>query len=452
MPETSAPVLATAEDNDRRRTSSHGSQGRELGPNATFSNFHSGTALALESLPANFSHWLQYFVCEFTPSTFPTVHIRHECDILRIAATEGSQALLHALCAISTIHQILVLGNAAPDQSIKGCTDLNGVGRTFLNHKQRAVVLLRKDLSIPGAFQISSSVATVALLLMIESLSGDTTTAGTHKFGLLELVKRYCASNFPLQLMVSDVSMADIKSATSTLARPSIRLSDKRLSDFEKLKYLPFDPYRLDLAALGSGFVTKKMGFKLGSDLVLLLCAMRNLINDVERIVDTKPVVADVNGTHFLALEHQLLSSPSATSPDRLVNTRLAELCRIGAILYCNLCLWTWPRNATLINNLLFHLRAAISSWISIPDALEQHQVLLWLYFMGDFACPNAEERQWYFEGMGSLLAPLKILREDDFRSVLADFFYVDRLMGHHLEDCYAKISYRNPRERSLLP
>ena len=311
--------------------------------------------------------------------------------------------------------------------------------------------LLRKDLSAQGDFQKSSSVATVALLLMIESLSGSTTTADAHRFGLLELLKCYSPNKTPLHLMVSDVLMSDIKSATSSLSKPSFGLSDEWVSGFERLKYLPFGAHRPDLAALGSGFLATNVGPNLGSAFLLLLCAMRNLINDVERIVDLKLLVPDGNGSHFLVLEHQLLSLQSGKNQNRLVSTLLAEACRIGAILYCNLCMWTWPKSATLIKNLLSHLRAAISRWKLEACAFEHCQTLLWLHFIGDFACSTIGERQWYLEGMTDLLEPLNISREDHFRSVLAKFFYVDRLMGTYLKDCYSKISRNTTHENFLL-
>jgi hypothetical protein len=329
------------------------------------------------------------------------------------------------------------------DTSTVAPEDTGEMQRAFLNHKQRAVISLQTNLSNPADFQNTSSLATIALLLMIESLSGDTTTAEAHRSGLSQLAKCSGGTQKPSNFMVSDVLMSDIKSATSSLSQPSMRPCAAWLSDFDRLKHQPFFPHQPDLLSLGSGFIAATVCHDLGPAFVLLLCAMRNLINAVERNIDLRISISDIDGTHFLVLEHQLVSFQSGPNKTGVVSTQLAECCRIGALLYCNLCLWSWPKSATLIENLLLHLRAAISHWTSKLFVFEQLRVLLWLYFMGDFAASSAEEHQWYLIGMKNVLEWLNIETEDHFRSVLASLFYVDRLMGQHLKDCYSKISRR---------
>ena len=394
-----------------------------------------------DSLPADVPQQLIYFVHGFTSLTFPTTHVRYECDILRIATSEGNPAFLHVLCAVSTIHRALVQVTTILDRSSIAHEEKGEIRRAFLYYKQCVVILLKINISKPVDIQTKSSLATVALLLMMESLSGDTATADAHRSGLLELVKRHGEAQKLSYFMVSDVLMSDIKSATSSLSRPSMRPCVEWLSEFDRLKHLPFVPHRPDLMSLGSGFVTTKVGHYLGPALFLLMCAMRNLINAVEQSFDMGICVPDVNGAHFLVLEHQLLSFQSGTYGNGVFNKQLIECCRIGTLLYCNLCLWSWPKNATLIENLLFHLRTAISQWTPEPYVCEQFPVLLWLYFIGSFATSRAEEHQWYLKGMEDVSEWLDIQEEDHFRSVLASLFYVDRLMGQHLKDCYIKIS-----------
>ena len=430
----------TVKDGDRIDSSAHASRPQGISWGRAFSGPYCGTAIELDVLPAGVPQQLHYFVYGFTPLTFPTSHIRHECDILRIAMCEGNPALLHALCAVSTIHRALVPGSTILAGSSIAPEDKGEMRRIFLYYKQCAIVLLQTVLSKAVDIQTQSSLATVAMLLMIESLSGDTTTADIHRSGLLELVKRYDGKQKSSDFLVSDMLMSDIKSATSNLSRPSMRPNGKSLSEFDRLKHLPFVPHRPSLTSLGSGFVATKVGRYLGPAWILLMCGMRNLINAVEQNFDMEIGVFDVNGAHFLVLEHQLLSFRSCTKEDSVFRTQLMEGCRIGALLYCNLCLWNWPKNATLIENLLFHLRTAISQWTAESYIPGQLPILLWLYFMGSFAASGAEESRWYLNGMEDVSERLEIRDEDHFRCVLASMFYVDRLMGQHLKDCYIKI------------
>lgn len=270
-------------------------------------------------------------------------------------------------------------------------------------------------------------------MLMIESLSGDTTIAEAHKSGLLQLTKYSGGPHKPPNFMVSDVLMSDIKLATSSLSQPSMTPCAAWLSDFDRLKYQSFVPHPTDLLSLGSGFIATTVSHNLGPVFVLLMCAMRSIINAVERNIYLIISISDVDGTHFLVLEHQLLSIQSGNDRIVVVSTPLAECCGVGAFLYCNMCLWSWPKRSTLIENLLFHLRAAISPWTSKLLDFEQFPVLLWLCYLKrgrTSAVPG-----WHEGRVG--MAQSRNRRP--FPLILASLLYVDRLMGQHLKDCYAK-------------
>ena len=424
-----------AKDSNGSHTSVPASELRRISWSMALSSTYCGTAIEADNFPTDGHQHLHYFVHGFTPLTFPTARVRYECDILRIALSESNAALLHALCAVGTIHQAL----APQSSTLNGKTALGArtqqMRSVFLYHKQCAIILLQTNLSKPVSSQQTSSLATVALLLMLESLSGDTATANAHRTGLLELRKR-CNSTLK-DMMVSDLLMSDIKSATSSLTQPSIKPSDDWLVEFDRLKHRPFVPYRRDLALLGSGFVATKVGSYLGPALELILCAMRNLINTVEESFDC---VCDPDGAQILVLEHQILSYNSTTNTTGAFTKQLRECCRIGALLYCNLCLWTWPKNATLVDNLLFRLRAAISQCTTELYDYDQCRALLWLYFMGSFAATDGKDQRWYVNGLKTVSDRLRLDNENHFRSVVASFLYVDRLMAQHLKDCYSEM------------
>ena len=427
---------------DLSRSSRQVSQFPKMSYSRTFANPYSATPIEFHRLPADVPWQLHYFVHGFTPLTFPTSHVRHQCDILRVAMSEGNPAVLHALCAVSTMHRLLVSETSivSSDALFPSESSIE-IRKAFLFHKQCAITSLQINLSKSDDVQLQSSLATTALLLMMESLSGNATAAtSTHRAGLLWLMKRHNQKQESSPVMTGDLLMSDIKSATSSLSRPVTKPCDDWLSKFDELTLLPFVPHRTDLVLLGNGFMTAKIGQYLGPDLNLLMCAMRNLINTVEEAFDNGKHASDLTGIYFLVLEHQLLTCQREDDGNGAMGSDIAECCRIASLLYCNLCLWSWPKDATLVHNLLSHLRTAILRWTPERYSYEQASVQLWLYFMGSFATSDLQERQWYLTGMKKVTKWFDIGDEDEFRSVLAGLFYVDRLMGHHLRDCYADI------------
>lgn len=394
-----------------------------------FANPYYGTAIQWKSLPGDVLPWLEYFLHGFKPLTFPISVVRPACDIFGIAMTEGNPALLHALCALSAIHRAL-------ESSYMGSGPSGEMGRSFLYHKQRAITLLQENLSKPSDPHIKSSLATVALLLIIESLSGDSRTAKTHRSGFLELVKQWKGNPESAHLLVSDVLASEIKSGLSSDSEPLIELAEEFSTGLEMLKHAQFVPHRPALLKLGSAFMDPELGQCLDPEFVLLMCAMRNLINAFEKNFDLGIGVSNVDGTHFLAIEHKLLSFRSGNNIKGAFYS-LTECCRIGALLYYNVYLWHWPKKSTLIAIMLGHLRAAMSQWTPNPRIRAHLCIRLWLYFVGSVACADLDARQWYIGGMKDVLQHLHITCENDFRAALSTTFFVDRMMGKHLKDCY---------------
>ncbi|KAK9782235.1 putative Tachykinin family protein [Seiridium cardinale] len=307
--------------------------------------------------------------------------------------------------------------------------------RSFLHHKQYAIALLQTNLFDSVEFQAESAVATVVLLLLIESLSGDSVTAHTHRSGLVALAKRYDMAQKSSHLMTSDILMSDIKSAVSTLSHPSMSPCLEWSTSFDELKHIHFTPCQPEFNLMGTGFMITNISHHLGPNFVQLVCGMRNLINSIEHNFNTGICASGINGTHVLVLEYELLSFPNSANRNGISSGRLIECCQIGALLYCNLFLWTWPKGATLVENLLSRLRATISQLTLESHVWEQSHVLLWLSFMATCATSSEEERQWYLRGMADASERLGLEDKGQLRSVLASFFYVDRLMGRHLQN-----------------
>lgn len=396
-------------------------------------------------LPPDASQHLHYFVHGFTPSTFPTAHIRHECDILAIALTVRDPSLLHALCAISIAHRSLEQEHKALESLIEpGSGETTGLA--LLRHKQNAIAWLQKSLSTHGKTRNPSSQATIVLLLTIETLCGDTVTANTHKFGLMELVRRTTPVSGSSSLLRSDILMSDIKSAASGFSELSIKPDVEWIDCFDRLKHMPFTAHRPDLALLGSGFMTPAARESLGNELVLLLLGMRQLVNVLELHSDAGIDASAITGTSFLVLEHELLSYRSVNEKAGAFNESIGKCCRLAALLYCNLCVWKWPKASTLIKNLSERLCQAVSEWTLTTPASGDLPLVLWFNFMGTFAASNEGQLRWYLKGITAVSNWIGIKTDLHLQSVLQTFFCADKLLEEHISTVYREIvhSYSN--------
>ena len=414
----------------------------------SLSDTYTGTIMKAGIASGDAPQQLHYFVHGFTPLTFPTQFVRHDCDILRIAFLKADPALLHALCAVSAIHRSLFVQSTGPSvlsTESNATVSTSAMDRNFLRHKWDAVRFLRINLSQASNLDRNSTLATASLLLMIETLSGDTTAADVHKSGLLQLVRLNDEEEKPTALMGSDLLMIDIKSATSCVSKPLLSPPSEWLTQFTMLKHEPFVPCRQDLGRLGSFFLGKRLCRSLGLPLVYLFCAMRNLINALERNADVQLSRSNLDGSSFLVLEHQLLCFLSEDQRrDAEADMQLVECCCLGALLYCNLCMWNWPKRASLVGNLVSHLRRAVNRWTSSAQLPLKHlPVLLWLLTLASFASSRAEDYQWSENSLKVVLKLLNIHNGEDFRSVLSNFFYVERLMGQHLNENLQQIVTR---------
>lgn len=428
----------------------HPDQRRPLSLNRNLSGAFCGTAIDLDGLPSDVPRHLYNFMYGFTLLTFPTTHVHYECGIFSIAVKQGHPALLHALCAVGAVYRALI-GNSVylngPPVVFEHTDELE---TAFRAHKQRAIASLRMNLLRQNDHLNTTSIAIAILLLIMETLSGDVTAASIHKSGIVQLTKLCDNASQSLKSLVSDLLMSDIKSATSSLSRPSVSINETWVSELDRLRLLPYVPYRPDLTSQGSGFATVNISQQLGHALTQLMCATRNLINAVEQDFHLGVGVSGIDGVHFLVLEHQLLSLASGEGIKDVLDGGLAECCRIGALLYCNLCLWTWPKNATLVTNLLSYYRAAITNWKPNLEIYEQQTLLLWLYFMGSFGSTRTEDRDWYLSGMRDVSERLSIKTQYEYHCILSKFFYVDRLMKQHLDDCCSVLIFEHVENSRL--
>ena len=390
-------------------------------------------SFASADTPSDAGTHLDYFLFGFTTSTFPTRRIRHDCDMIRIVATTGDQALLRALCAISALHRAQVTQTFTPGQWSSLLDSAHTRSTDCLKHKLNAIRLLRSRFSRPDTAHLVASVATVALLLLIEVMGGDHSTISIHRRGLSDLMMQSGWQDCRFDLLTSDVLMVDIKSTALTRLPPLTGVPKSWQARFDLLKTLHCIADGSEHKDMCSGFFSSDMQHNLGAPFVLTLSAMRNMIILIDMDVFLDGPTSVIDGRHFLALEYELLLGLRANAAGFPNDRRLLECCRLAALLYCNVCVWTWPKGTTLVECLLSQLRRAILDWSMDPACSRNQTLLLWLYFMGAAVDSDTEDGQFYKWGVRVVAQSLDLRTAEDLRAVLKHFFFVSRLMDKQL-------------------
>lgn len=239
--------------------------------------------------------YLDYFLHGFTPSTFPTKHIRHDCDMITTVDHSRDPALLHALCAVGVLHHAQIIHATALNRSPGSLDGSIHKFRALLHHKTRAIALLRSRFSESTGFQHMSSTATVALLLLIEVICGDRTNSLTHRRGLLALLDQSQWQDTNEGPLVADVLMIDTKSATMNRLPPSVRPPIKWMKRFAHSKKSPSTELT-GHKSMGSGFFTPDMRRDLGIPFIRISSAMEQLIDTLELNVSEGNMASEIDG------------------------------------------------------------------------------------------------------------------------------------------------------------
>lgn len=357
--------------------------------------------------------------------------------MMMTAATTGDPALLHALCALSALHQALVIQSGrsmqnAPSSPSTGTLDphSNPAALVFFQHKARAIELLRSGMAESTKSQYASSIAIVALLLLIEIINGERSIVTTHRHGLLELLGHCPFKNEEQDALFSDVLMIDVKTASLYRLKPSVVPPRKWIKKFGRLKNTIAIDDLSGHSKMASAFFTNDMRSDLGIPFVLILSAMRQLVETLEASMTEDIMAVDIDGTQILTLEYELLAYAHNDASGTQTDKRLIECCRVAALLYCNLCIWTWPKGTTLVEGLLSQLRVAILDWTLDPISARNDHLLLWLYFLGTMADSSSEDGHFFRWGFKVAAQSLKRPSGGDLEEGFRRFFYSERMMG----------------------
>jgi hypothetical protein len=390
----------------------------------------SSTGAVLDQLVPGFAQSLQYFVTEYCASIDPAhTHLPVLCA--QIAIFEGHAALLHTICYVAAVHQALVKGiDIRADWSTVDESD-RSILEGLVQHKDKALHLLNYAFSNLAQACTDTAILTVSLFLITESLYADTTSVTVHAKGLGQMLEQRGGREAIPHEVFHYVLMADVKTSILTWSTPSFSLT-QRLSSLHAEAEAEFNAQQiLRPPSTGFDFLQPQISLLVSQEMMEcchVLCYLMNLIEDSFHSSTASPNLR----THFLVLEHRLLSLS--------VEDALAACCRLALILYCNVALWSWPKASSLIQSLLHHLQQAIRS--CGPNLHEQGpaEILIWCLLLASFASTDEEIQNWYIQNLQDLLSRKGVTTLSHVQSLLPGCFYVARVSEYHLRSLNTKL------------
>ena len=390
----------------------------------------SSGGIVLDQLVPGFTQYLKYFIKTFSGSLDPrNAHV--PVSFAQIAIIEGDAALLHTICYAAAAHKALVGGiDIHTDWSELDEAD-RSVLESFVQHKDKALSLLKNGLSDIFQACTDTSILTVSLFLVAESFFGDECGIAVHVKGLGQMVLQRGGREAIPHEIYHYVVMADVKTSVLTLSAPSLSLT-RRMFDlyFEaESQFLS----RQSSTSTGTvfSFLLPPLSPLLSQDMIRCFRVLCYLVETIESSFQSSMASPSLR-THFLVLEHQLLCLS--------VENAISACYRLALILYCNIALWSWPKASALIKNLLDHLRQASNSCGSDLREQAHSDMLIWCLLLGSFASMDDEIQNFFLDRLQEILSRRNFKNLSQVRSTLPGYFYIDRTFENQLRSLNTKL------------
>ena len=429
-PETSSRISRYATSSDLSNLLRYTTPHQNSIDTAEDINLRSSGGVVLDQLVPGFTQYLKYFIKMFSGSVDPR-NAHMPVLFAQIAIIEGDAALLHTICYAAAAHKALVGGiDIHTDWSELDEAD-RSVLESFVQHKDKALSLLKNGLSDHFQACTDTSILTVSLFLVTESFFGDESNIAVHVKGLKQMVLQRGGREAIPHEIYHYVVMADVKTSVLTQSAPSLSLTGRMFSLYVEAETRFLSRQSSTSTSTVFSFLQRPLSPLLSQDMIRCCHVLCHLIDTIESSFHSSTASPSLR-TNFLVLEHQLLCLS--------VEDTIAACYRLALILYCNIALWSWPKASALIRSLLDHLREAINS--SGSDLHEQvhSDMLIWCLLLASFASMDDEIRKFFLDRLHDTLSRRDFRSLSQVRSTLPGYFYVDRTFENQLRSLNTKL------------
>ncbi|KNG82982.1 hypothetical protein ANOM_009112 [Aspergillus nomiae NRRL 13137] len=393
-----------------------------LGPggNDPFNVFHT-------RLTDRMARHLQYFLGTLTHIAYPLQ--RRYGDKLQAhwtALVHCDPASLHACICVAASNRALTVGEFPVKEGQRPSALLLD---TF-HHRGETIRLVNEGLSDPVKASSDSLIAAVSTLLTIEIASGNPDYLKIHLAGLRQMVAlRNSLADVPPDIRFQ-ISWTDIRVACMAFTKPIFPFLRYARPDFT------VSPHNEDLAKTASALNSLiEIPSILGDGMSKIIYDLVELVWFAEWMKsgqNYQEIDDETEGyfnTEVIYVEYALHMDRYLESGEPKGDANIEGCIRLACLLFHNGTIWEfYPQLGPVFPKPISALRLALATTIPAGFFQMLPEVLIWVLFIGTWSSQLLPERTFFVTELAAAVRRQGIQSWQELRSLLLNFFYVDRI------------------------
>ena len=248
----------------------------------------------------------------------------------------------------------------------------------------------------------------------------------SHVSGLTGLIQRKGGiEEMKTYGMADTIALADVYLATKRLQKPLLPLHWPKESLVSTERCIPDDTAVAMSSILGSGFevLHSDLAGETLCEILEEMCELTVALDQHTRTAQGAPDMVELT-TSRNSVQHQLLSldlTNTEGSPNELV---IAEICRIGALIFSEMVLFPLPATQRVKPVLAARLKSLLVSWNVECPSEAQLRVLAWVTMLGCIASTFAAEHDWFLQQLSIHLSTLVVRDWPKLRRLCSTFLW----------------------------
>ncbi|KAL1966650.1 hypothetical protein VTN77DRAFT_4061 [Rasamsonia byssochlamydoides] len=355
---------------------------------------------------------------------------------------QDNPAPLYACITSSATNKALISGDFFADPVTQMTSPLI---LDRLHHRGETIKLVNQGLSNPATASSDALIAAVSVLISIEIAFGNPEHIKIHLNGLRKMVAlRQNFSDIAAQVR-EQIEWTDIRSACSRLSKPIFPFI--RYARPAHVSLLVLHEYggsmasRLLLLAQIPGFFGDEMSKTIHDLLELTLYSELAKTDPKRTALLFDEEVEDYFNNEVLYVEYSLINDRYTAAGQLKGDDTIEGTVRLACILFHNTAIWGfYPEMAAVLPQPVLALERALRSGIAAGQYDLCQDLLIWLLFIGACSAKFIPQRWYFINELAKAVRAQELQTFDKFRSLLSEFFYVDRCYLSECRDVWAQI------------
>ncbi|GAD92093.1 hypothetical protein NFIA_080900 [Paecilomyces variotii No. 5] len=430
------------------------------------------------SLTGRMHSHLHYFVNVLVPMSYPL----RSANRFRLQAGWGPLAqanavLMHSMISTACTAYAMWTGEyLGPDMELRTpSTQLSPAVLDSFYHKSETIRLVNEKLNDPVQAAADATIAAVAILITVETLTGNIDQVRIHLNGLRQMIiLRGDLSSLPLTVIsqiatlvtpflsvypiICPPSPVTRKSKLKEIIRTDIKISIVSLTKpiFPFVKPVrrtskPILAVDAEIARLASNLLNlPDPGVLFSPDMMQVFHDLAEMTRYAELVRRRLPTGVEDDDEDFfdtqnLFIEYRLLSYRFDPITEEFLGDNTIEgCCRLASLLYVNTVLWiAYTSAAAVLRSPVGALKVALET---LPESIKQtfwapySDLLAWVLFLGAHCSKDQVERPFFIMELAKVVIFNGWRDLEEARQRLMGYFYVDRMYAASLAEVWDEV------------